>query len=329
MKSHWVIISNYPLVVKQTRGYNQNMISRYTHKNLTWVDIESPDKEEVRGIMEEYHVHPIVADELLSPTLRPKVDIYENCIYLILHFPTVIHKHNGKSEQEVDFVIGKNFIITTHYDLVDPLHDFSKVFEVNSILDKSNISEHAGYLFFYLMRELYKNLIEELDTVSNMLDDIERQIFNGNEIKMVKVISGAARNLLNFKQAIRHHKEVLESFELAGEKFFGSEFSYYLRAITGEYYKINNMLDGHKETLAELRDTNDSLLTTKTNEIMKNLTILAFVTFPLSLLAAIFGMKTEHTPLVGGSFDFWIIIGVMVAATFAMLSFFKHKKWIE
>ena len=304
------------------------MISRYTHKKITWVDIESPDKEEVRTVMDEFRIHPIIADELLTPTLRPKVDVYENCIYLIFHFPTIIHQHNGHTEQEVDFVVGKNFIITTHYDLVDPLHDFSKVFEVNSILDKSNISEHAGFLFYYLMRELYKNLMEELDTVTEILENIEKEIFNGNEAKMVKVISDTARDLLNFKQAIRHHKEVLESFELAGEKFFGSDFLYYLRAITGEYYRINSLLDGNKETLDELRNTNDSLLTTKTNEIMKNLTILAFITFPLSLIAAIFGMNTIYMPIVGEPFDFLIIVGIMVAATVGMFIWFKNKKWI-
>jgi len=304
------------------------MISEYKHKKLTWVDVESPTKDDVRILMEKYDIHPLVAEELLSPTLRPKVDVYNNLVYLILHFPTVTHKHGGQVEQEIDFIIGKNFLITTHYNLVDPLHEFSKVFEVNSILDKSNISEHGGFLFFYLMREMYKYLNGELDYIYETLEKIETEIFHGKEVKMVEAISRTSRDLLNFKQAIRSHKEVLESFEIAGEKFFGKDFVYYLRNISGEYYKIFNQLEGHRETLLELRETNDSLLTTKTNEIMKFLTIMAFVTFPLALIASIFGMNTENIPIVGTPNDFWIIIGIMVASMFFMFIFFKYKKWI-
>jgi len=304
------------------------MISRYTYKTLVWVDLESPTREEVREVMEEFHLHPIVGNELLEPTMRAKVEPYDEYVYLILHFPTILHKHNGETEQEVDFIVGRNFLITTHYELVDPLHEFSKIFEVNSMLDKSNIGEHAGFLFFYLIRQMYQTVLSELDRLDIKLEEIEASIFGDREVEMVQVISETNRDLLNFKQAIRHHKEVLESFEIAGRKLFGEDFVYYLRAILGEYYKASGILEGHKETLLDLRDTNDSLLTTRTNEIMKFLTIMAFVTFPLSLIASIFGMNTSFIPIVGNANDFWIVMGIMGFGTLGMFGFFKYKKWM-
>lgn len=304
------------------------MISRYIYKNLTWIDLESPTKDEVRQIMDEYDIHPVVANELLTPTVRPKVDLYENIIYLILHFPTVAHQHEGHTEQEVDFIIGRNFFITTHYELVDPLYEFSKVFEVSSILDKSNLGDHGGFLFFYVVKELYRNLESDLDVINDRLERIEEKIFEGGEVRMVETISKTNRDLLNFRQSIRHHGAILESFEAAGKKFFGQDFEYYLRSVTGEYYKVANILDGHKETLVDLRETNDSLLTTRTNEIMKFLTIIAFITFPLALIASLFGMNTIATPIVGSPGDFWVVMGMMLFATLAMFAFFKLKRWI-
>ncbi len=304
------------------------MISKYIYKDITWIDIESPTKDNVREIMEEYNVHPVVADELLSPTLRPKVDLYDNLIYLILHFPTVSHKHCTETEQEVDFIIGKDFLITTHYDVIDPLHEFSKIFEVSSILDKSNIGDHAGFLFFYIMREMYKNSINELDGIQDVLEHVESKIFAGEEVKMVEVMSNTSRDLLNFKQAVRPHKEVLESFELAGEKFFGKEFLYYIRGISGEYYKIYNILEGHKETLSELRETNDSLLTTKTNETIKVLTIMASLALPAAIVASLFGMNATSMPFIGAPNDFWILLLIVASTTFLTLLFFKYKKWM-
>jgi magnesium transporter len=82
------------------------------------------------------------------------------------------------------------------------------------------------------------------------------------------------------------------------------------------------------ESLHELRETNNSLLTTKQNETMKRFTILAFVTLPLTLLATLFSMDTKETPVVGLPHDFWIIIGIMFLAAGAMFVFFKRKKWL-
>jgi len=278
--------------------------------------------------MKEFSIHPLVADELLSPTIRPKVDIYPKYLYLILHFPMIEHKHGGRSEQEVDFILGKDFIITTHYETIDPLHEFSKVFEVKSIIDKSHFGVHAGFVFFYLLKELYRSLGIELDYVSRVLENVEANVFEGREKEMVETISHVNRDIVNFRQAIRLHGDILSSFEHASSKIYGDDFGYYVRAAIGEYQKIASALDGHRETVAELRETNDSLLTTKQNETMKVLTIMAFVTFPLSLLASIFGMNTVDTPILGIPGDFWIVMGMMGSGMVLMFIFFKKKNWL-
>ena len=303
------------------------MLTRYTHKNLTWIDLESPTQEEVRSIMTEFSINPLAAEELLAPTLKPKVDQYDTFIYLILHFPAFKHSHADSQNQEVDFIIGKNYLITTRYDTVDPIHKFSKVFEVNSILDRSDIGTHAGYLFFYMIKKLYKAISHELSAVEDLLENIEEQIFRNKEKEMVVEISRVSRQLLNFKQALVAHKDVLSSFEAAGKIFFGPAFAYHLRTIVGEYYKVENEIKFHTETAAELRETNNSLLSTKQNEVMKVLTVMAFVTFPLTLIASIFGMNTA-LPIVGDPHDFLKIIGIMVVTAILFFAFFKYKRWL-
>lgn len=305
------------------------MITRHRHKELIWIDLESPTKDEVREIMEEYDVNPLAAEELLSPTRRPKVEVFKDFIFLILHFPAFKHSHLKESaNQEVDFIIGHKFLITTRYDTIDPLHKFSKVFEVNSILDRSDIGDHAGYLFFYMIKKLYKSVNHELHFINDKLDEIEEKIFKGYEREMVLELSKVSRQLINFKQETSLHKEVLESFDSAGRHFFGPGFIYHSKAIVGEYYKTQHGINALFHALTEIRETNNSLLTTKQNEIMKVLTVMAFVTFPLSVVASIFGMNTDILPIVGMPNDFWIIMGIMGAITVAFFLFFKYKKWL-
>ncbi len=289
--------------------------------------MESPSHDEVRQMMEEFDIHPIVADELLGPSLRPKVDHYENLIYLILHFPAIRHTHKN-STQEVDFIIGKKFLITVRYELLDPLHKFSKVFEVNSILDKSDIGEHAGFLFFYMIRKIYASLAHELGIIGESLRDVEERIFNGEERKMVEQLSTIHRDLLEFRRALRMHKPVLQSLGITCESFFGKDFRHYTDNIIGEYLKVEELLDDQKEILNDLRETNNSLLSTKTNEVMKLLTIMTFTMFPASLISSIFGMNAIHMPIIGRDFDFWIILTLMSSVAASTFIFFRHKKWL-
>ena len=304
------------------------MVNKFKYKKLTWIDLESPTEMELRKVMEEYKINTPIAEELRAPTEKPKVDLYKNVIYLILHFPAFKHSHISQSNQEVDFIIGKNFLITVHYDPIDPIHKFSKEFEVNAILNKGNLGTHAGHIFAQLITKLYGSLEHELEFIASNLDIVEDKIFGGKEKEVVRDISQISRDLLNFRQATSSHGDVLDSFELAGKSFFGKDFEHQLRAIVGEYYKIHRLIENHRESLMELRDTNNSLLNTKQNEVMKVLTIMAFVTFPLSLLASIFGMNTDYLPIVGRNGDFWIIMGMMAVLTTTFFAVFKYKKWL-
>ena len=307
------------------------MVNTYKHQNITWYDLENPSSDEVRKLSEELNIEPLIANELLSPTLRPRVEYLKDYIYLILHFPvSYINDESADPQkiQEVDFVIGKNFIITTRYNSVDALMEFSKVFEVNSVLDKSNMSNHAGYIFFYMIQNLYKSLQNRLEAVKDVLFEIENKIFQGQEKQMVFELSKINRLLLSYKESVLHHKEILESFERAAQDFYGRDFDRNLHAITGEYTKVQDSLNSSKEFLNELRETNDSLLSTKQNEIMKNLTVVTFTVLPLSLIAALFGMNTVATPIVGQEGDFILVILLMIVVTTAISLYFKYKNWL-
>ena len=303
------------------------MISKYTYNGITWVDMQSPTTEEIFHLVDEFSIPPLVAEEFVAETVRSKVDVYDNLIYLVLHFPILNQRKNSKTEQEIDFVIGKNFLITIHYELQNPLHEFFKKFELHSLVDKKSAGDHASYLFYHIIKELYKNVTNELEKMHPEMKDVERGIFEGREKETVRIISEVNRRLLDFKQAMRFHTQILKSFESDGTKFFVPDFAYYLEEIIGEYNKIESVLDSHKDILNDLRETNDSLLSLKTNETIKNLTIMNFIMLPLGLITGIFGMNTSEV-LLKNQYDFYIVIGAMTFTCLVMLLYFKFKKWL-
>lgn len=307
--------------------YNYSMHTRYEHNGLIWVDLESPTRDEVQDVMDQFSIAPLIAEELLLPTTKPRVEYYPDYLYMVLHFPALRHSHKTR-EQEIDFIVGRNFIVTTHYDTIDPLHKFSKVFEVNSLLDKSNLGDHAGYMLYYMLKKLYGAVEHEVEYVQHDLGVIEEHIFAGHEVAMVTSISRSARDLLNLRQRIEPHREVLRDFESSGTQFFGAEFARYIRSISDEYYRVHNHIMRATESLHELRETNNSLLTTKQNETMRILTIMALLTFPLALFVAILDINAVYNPIIGLPYDFWIIVALVVCMGSLMLWYFRHKKWL-
>jgi magnesium transporter len=304
------------------------MINRYIYKETVWVDIINPTESEVTTIAQEFNIQQAIARELTSPSVKSRTELHKDYIYLILHFPAFKHTHGSDSRQEVDFIIGKNFLITARYETIDAMEKFVKVVEVNNILDRGFPEDCTGILFFGIVQEIYQSLFNELEYIESWLMKIEEGIFAGEEKQMVLALSQASRNLLNFKKATDFHQEVLNSLDTYGRRLFQDDhFTYHIHRILDEYTKVRDALQNNMEFVAELRETNNSLLSTKENEIMKTLTIMAFVTFPLTLIATIFSMDTRDNPIVGMPHDFWIVLGIMLCAMIVFFGFFKYKKW--
>jgi magnesium transporter len=301
------------------------MIHRYTHRSITWADCENPTQEDIRTLADTYNIDPLIAAELAVPSTRSKAERFGDHIYVILHFPTIKHDQGAS---EIDFVIGKELLVTTRYHQTDAFLEFRKVFEVDSLLDRNRIGEHGGILFYHMMHGLYHGLADELDVLSSAVQEIENNIFKGKEKEMVLEISTTNRKVLHYAASLRHHKPVLDSFREFAIKMFGENFAHYADIISSEYEKAAATIVHLQAYISEIRETNNSMLTTKQNEIMKSLTAMAFNTMPLALVASIFGMNAIHMPIVQDENGFWFLIGGMSLLALAMFLFLKKKKWL-
>ncbi len=306
------------------------MVNEYKYENEKWIDIDHGTPEEIHRIMDQYGIHPFVAKELTSATPKPRIEVHDKYIYCILHFPAWKHTHAKENKnQEVDFIIGRDTLITARYDTIDALHKLSKDLEVNEILGGTYTKRAKSHIIFVsMLRTLYESLFQELEYVEDLTDDITSRIFKGEEKKMVVTISHVTRTLLNFKKTTDLHHEILEELNNRGKEMFGAEFSREIENIILEYLKINTNIRSNLDMLRELRDTNNSLLTSKQNETVKQLTVVGATLLPLNLLSWIFAMRVGGLPLVDNPAGFSIVIGMMLVSALVTLVFARHQKWI-
>jgi magnesium transporter len=307
------------------------MISTYTNNKISWIDLENPTKEEVRSVMEKYDLSPEVAEDLLDPTVRTRADIYSDFVYFVLHFPIQTHKKNqpfDRRAEEIDFIIGKNFLITIHYSPIQTLISFNKALETDSLLRHDYITKNSGTLFVHILNKMYTAVQDKISDIQTSLSQYEEDIFNGKEKEMVSELSNINRVLIYFKESLFSHQSIFTTLKSISQNLFGKDFETYTAHLLNEYNKSKLSLESTKSYADELRQTNDSLLSTKQNEIMKTLTVVNFIVLPLTLLAGVFGMNTEHTPITGHPLDFWILASFMFCLGLVAFLIFKRKKWL-
>lgn len=309
------------------------MITTTKENGIIWSDLSNPTDKELDQITIDYGLHPLVVTELGRPSPRSKVDLYGDYIYLVLHFPRCQICYGersaeaGADTEEVDFVIGPNFLLTVHYGPVGALEEFNRMWQTGTVILEKKTKPHAGLLFFHLTKYLYGNLESGLDYINSVLKRAEKKIFAGEERSMVHLLTDLNRDLLDFRWALKNHREVLYSLSAAGRDFFGDKFNYYLSALVGEFERVWNTLESNRATFLDLRETNESLLTIKTNETVKLLTVITFIFFPLTFISQLFGMNT-NLPFVGESYDFAAALGIMIGSVLILFAVAKSRRWL-
>ena len=308
------------------------MITTHASRGLVWIDLSSPTDEEISGLVQRYDLHPLVGEELRSvSSSMAKIDYYDDYMLVVLTLPLRINQGNGHAivDREIDFVIGKNYLITSRYDTIEQLEYFAKIFDANAVLDKDRKMEHAGHLFYYIVKRIYAGMLEDLENIKDALLTAESRIYKGEERNMVEALSSLSRELIDFRQTARIHRELWQ--ELIGyenEALFGKEFTGYIHDLRDQFNHVNALIDNARELLADLRETNDSLLNTKQNDIMRTLTIVTFIFYPATFIASLFTIPASFVPLIGSRNGWTIIFLGMIVITMGIWWYIKHKKWM-
>lgn len=300
-----------------------NIIS---NKKTAWIDIEKPSKSDIDYISQNFNFHKMVLSELIPDTIRTKVDAYDDYFYIVLHFPSFNKEKRATRSQELDILVTKSHLITSHKETLIPL---------KAIFDKCNIypEEKEKYLgngsaklLYFILDELLNTCSLQLDNISENMDKAEKAIFLGMEKEMIKEISILKRNILDFRRAVKPQKQILESLYLTVNKFFGSnEYLPFYNDLLGHHLRLWNVLESNKELIESLESTNATLFTSKLNETIKILTIFTALLLPISIVVGIFGMNVD-VPLQNHPQGFFIIIAISATLLTAIYLFFKKRK---
>ena len=301
-----------------------------THGKLTWIYIEKPTPQEVDYLAQRFHFHPLDLDDVLSRVQRPKIDEYDDHLFIVLHFPVFDKENRVTTPSEVDIFIGENYLVTVHKsgDL-KPLAKFFKECQIDEETRKKYMGRSPSYLLYHMLDRLVNYCFPILNKLIDNIDKVEDLIFARAVPQTVREISLTRRDLISFRRVIHPQISVVEALEQEEYPFFKEEQEVYFGDIADHIRKIWDGLEDCKEVVDGLAETSNWLTSHRIQETMRVLTIVMALLAPGTLIASIYGMNIS---LPGGReaslLPLAVLLFIMLGIAVAMLFFFRRRRWL-
>lgn len=298
---------------------------------LTWIYIEKPTSKEVDYLAERFPFHPLNLDDIASRVQRPKIDEYEDHLFVVLHFPVFNKESLVTIASEVDMFIAEKYIVTIHCNGdLKPLSKFFKECQIDEDIRMSYMSRSSGYLLYHILDRLTNYCFPILNKLNDNIEKIEDLIFKRTVPETVREISLIRRDLIAFRRVIHPQISVIEALEKEEYPFLKEDQEVYFGDVADHIRKIWDALEDNKEVVDGLADTSNWLTSHRIQEIMRVLTIITAVLAPGTLIASLYGMNIALPGGVneGTWITFGIIIVVMLGIGIAMLLFLRRRNWL-
>ena len=291
------------------------------NKNVQWIDIQKPNARDLALLKEKFKLHPIIVDELRGPSARARVEQYDGYLYFIYYFPLYDLEDSASVRTEIDFIVTKDAVATIHYE---PLTGVLEDFDVSD-------AESSLELTYKIIQHLLNFQERQLRHIREKVETIGKEIFRDREREVLEKITHLKRDVSEYRIVVRLQEPILRSLLTKGKTFWasvvGGDAEIYLNDLLGDHLKIVNQIEDYRDAARDFEDTNNQLMSLKINTVMKTFTALSFLTFPFVLIASIFSMRTQDTPIINLPGAFWIILGIMVVGMITLWVYFKNKQW--
>jgi len=319
------------LVAPAEPGERQPEVETVQGSGLRWVNIERPTPIECAWLEEQFEFHALDLEDVLSRNQRPKIDEYPDYLFIVLHFPVFDRQVKRLNAGELDIFVGRDFLVTIPNTPLQPISYLFERCRQKEELREQLFSRGSGYLLYRVIDDAFDYCFPMLRKIGNKLDALEDEIFEGRSEDIVRDISNAKQEIINFRKVIRPQRTVLRDLEKLDDDFLapeGGELEIYFDDIGDAHERIWDMLENYKEVIEALDETNESYISHRVNDILRVLTSISVIVLPLTLIASIWGMNVG-VPGEGDQTDFFVIVGAMIVLLVGMVAYFRRRGWLR
>jgi len=292
--------------------------------SVLWVDLHNPTDQESYVLTHDFKFHPLSIEDALAKESRPKIDEYEEYLFVIFH---AIGRPGGEDEMavhDIGMFLMPNAVVTVHLQHIEIIDALFKRF----LRDERIVARGSCFLFHSILDYIVDSYSHPLNIIEVETDRIEDDIYGDPRSEIVKRIFNIRRDTLDFKRIVAPLREVVYQMTTGKLALVPEKAEIYFSDIHDHLSRMMDEADSNRDILNSALEVYFSTVSERTNQIIKFLTIFTAVMLPPSLIASIYGMNFEHMPPFNIKHGYLIVWLLIILIIVGLLLFFRKKKWI-
>jgi len=290
-------------------------------KKRLWLDVINLTQEEAELLKKNFFLHPLTIEDLEHALTRVKVEEFST--YLFCVFYGVRHTGTGQPElQEIDIVVGKNFIITNHRQ------ELSATEELKSHPQKllHHLEKGADFLFHRILDHEIDNYFPMLESIDEEMEKIDVLIKRPQPGLSLRIIE-LKRNISDIRKTMISQREKISFLAKEEYNFISKNALPYFRDVYDHSIRVADELEYYREALSGTFEVYMSSVSLNTNEIMKVLSAITALAMPMTVVSSIYGTNFTFLPGAGSAYGFWLMLAVTLLIMVGLLYMFKRRRW--
>jgi magnesium transporter len=290
---------------------------------IRWIDLSKQDEAQLATLQQRFGFHPLTIEDCLHFDQRPKIEEYGGYLFVVVHS---FYSGSGDicdlAPLELHAFLGKGYLVTVHEGDIDPL---AKVW-TRAAGDATLPRRGVDYILYLIVDAMVDTDFVLLDSISDALDEIEETIVTKPAATDLTRIFSLRRTLVMMRKVLSPERDVFALLAKRGHELLSDKTSLYFRDVFDHLVRIYESIDTSRDLLGNALEAHRSVLAQRTNDVMKQLTILSAVFLPLTFVTGFFGQNFEGMPFKSQPL-MWVVIASCIAIPIGMVAWFWHRKW--
>lgn len=299
----------------------------YKDSNKTsWINIDGLHEVSIIEMLgKNFEIHPLVLEDILHTSQRPKVEDYEKYLYIVLRMFFYSPESKEIKNEQVSFVLGKKYLITFQEDTGDVFDTVRDRLRKGGPRMRNSGPDYLAYALIDAIVDSYFHILEQ---IGDEIEELEDRILLDPEQSDLQAIHNLRRELILLRKSVWPLRELLSILQRNENGIIRHQTQIYIRDVYDHTIQIIDTIESYRDMVMGMLETYLSSISNKMNEVMKVLTVIATIFIPLTFLAGVYGMNFKHFPELDKEWMYpWGFWGFIMFCGGLMYFYFKHKKW--
>jgi len=289
--------------------------------SATWIDMSGPSAELLHAVARRLGLHPLIAEDIVERNERAKVRLVGDVIHVVLF---ELDRQDQIKIQEVDFVLGRDFLLSVHPPAWDPMAAHQVKMGVAPLLSKG-----PDLLLWALIDSIVDGYFPVFDKLGDEIDEVEDLSISQTVPATLQRIFRLKRELLKVRHYVAPSREVVAQLTSREFEIIREPNVFYFRDVYDHLIRLNDELDSFRELVAGALEVYLSSINNNLSTIMKRLTGVTVILAGVGAIGGLFGMSEAATALAGGEGPgFYVILVGTILASVVAVFFLRRIDWI-